>query len=90
MKITFISLFEEMIKPYFEYSVLGRAKNEGLFEIEVLNPRFWAFNKHKRTDLKKIGGGAGMLMTIEPFFELFQDLKPKKKSYFSFSCWKTF
>ena len=82
MKITFVSLFPDMLKPYFDYSVLGRARKRGLFELEFLDLRSWAFNKHKRTDEKKIGGGAGMLMSIEPFYELFKSISPLARVIF--------
>ncbi len=90
MKITFVSLFPDMLKPYFDYSVLGRAHKRGVFELEFLDLRSWAFNKHKRTDEKKIGGGAGMLMSIEPFYELFKSISPLARVIFLAPAGKPF
>lgn len=80
MKIIFVSIFEDLIRPYFDDSILGRARKKGLFEIEFINPRDYASNSYKRIDDKKISGGAGMLMACEPFFKMFRDLKKKSKA----------
>lgn len=75
MKITFVSLFEELIRPYFEHSVLGIAHRKGLFEFDFLNPRDFVTNAHKKVDDTKIGGGAGMLMACEGLFGALETIK---------------
>ncbi len=61
MKIVFFTLFPNLILPYFEDSILKKAKNK-YFEIEVVNFRDFANNKHKKVDTEIVGGGAGMII----------------------------
>jgi tRNA (guanine37-N1)-methyltransferase len=62
MKIVFFSLFPSLILPYFEDSLLKKAKEKNLFDIEVVNFREFAKNKHKKVDTEIAGGGAGMII----------------------------
>ncbi|NPA81939.1 MAG: tRNA (guanosine(37)-N1)-methyltransferase TrmD [Epsilonproteobacteria bacterium] len=66
MRFTFVTLFENLVKPYFEDSILKRAIERSLFEIDFKNPRDYAFDKHKKVDDYKIGGGAGLLLKPKP------------------------
>lgn len=68
MKYTFVTLFPELIKPYFDYSILNRALKDEIIDIEFLNPRDFSTNKFLKVDDYKLGGGAGLLMQIEPLF----------------------
>jgi len=61
MKIVFFTLFPNLILPYFEDSILKKAKNK-YFEIEVVNFRDFANNRHKKVDTEIVGGGAGMII----------------------------
>lgn len=62
MKIVFFSLFPNLIFPYFEDSILKKAKEKNLFEIEVVDFREFAENKYKKVDTEPVGGGAGMII----------------------------
>ena len=62
MKIVFVSLFPNLISPYFEDSILKRALEKNLFEIEFVNFRDFASDKHKKVDTEIVGGGAGMII----------------------------
>ncbi len=62
MKIVFVTLFPHLISPYFEDSILKRALEKNLFEIEFVNFRDFATNKHKKVDTEIVGGGAGMVI----------------------------
>ncbi len=66
MRFTFVTLFENLIKPYFEDSILKRAIEKELFCIDFVNPRDFSFDKHKKVDDYKIGGGAGLLLKPKP------------------------
>lgn len=68
MKFNFITLFPNLIKPYFEDSILYRAKKAGLIELNFINPRDFSDNKHKKVDDYMIGGGAGLLLGPQPIF----------------------
>ena len=62
MKIVFVTLFPNLISPYFEDSILKRALQKNLFEIEFINFRDFATNRHKKVDTEIVGGGAGMII----------------------------
>ncbi|QCI27783.1 tRNA (guanosine(37)-N1)-methyltransferase TrmD [Caminibacter pacificus] len=62
MKIVFFSLFPNLILPYFQDSILKKALDKNLFEIEVVNFRDYAKNRHKKVDTELVGGGAGMII----------------------------
>jgi len=62
MKIVFLSLFPNLISPYFEDSILKKALEKKLFEIEFVNFREFAENRYKKVDTSIAGGGAGMII----------------------------
>jgi tRNA (guanine37-N1)-methyltransferase len=80
MRIDVISAAPEIFKSPLEYSILKRAQNKKKAEIIVHNVRDYAFNKHKQIDDKPFGGGAGMVLKPEPFFECIEDLQ-KHRNY---------
>lgn len=65
MKFSFLTLFPEIIKPYFESSILKNALQNNLISYETINIRDFACNKHKKVDNTLISGGAGMLLSPE-------------------------
>lgn len=69
MKFSFISLFPNLISGYFEDSILSRAIEKGLLEINYVNPRDYSADKWKKVDDTAVGGGAGMVMTPQPLFD---------------------
>lgn len=79
MKFSFVSLFEDLLKPYFEDSILARARKNGLFELDFINPRDFATNSYKKVDDYAIGGGAGLVLQAQPLFDA---LKSVEKRHF--------
>jgi tRNA (guanine37-N1)-methyltransferase len=77
MRIDIITVHPELIKSPFEHSILKRAIAKGLVEINFINLRDYAANKHKSVDDYAFGGGAGMVMTIEPIAHCIEDLKSR-------------
>ena len=65
MKITVLTLFPEMFTP-LQGSIIGRAQNKGKLDIEIVNIRDYAENKHFKCDDYPFGGGAGMVMMPQP------------------------
>ena len=65
---TYINSFPEMF-DVFNHSILGRAQNEKILEINCVNIRDYANNKHKKVDDYPYGGGAGMVMTPQPIVD---------------------
>ncbi len=79
MRIDIITVHPELIKSPFEHSILKRAVAKGLVEVNLVNLRDYAFNKHKSVDDYAFGGGAGMVMTIEPIAACIEDLASQRK-----------
>ena len=68
MNLVFLSLFTGMIEPYFEHSILKKAKDKNLINIYTFNIRDFSKNKHLKVDSPQIGGGAGMVLECEAMF----------------------
>jgi len=68
VRIDILTLFPAMLDGFLSESMLGRAQEAKLLEINVRNIRDWAQDKHRTTDDRPFGGGAGMLMRCEPVF----------------------
>ncbi|AXH08753.1 tRNA (guanosine(37)-N1)-methyltransferase TrmD [Malaciobacter halophilus] len=79
MKFTYVTLFPNLIKPYFYDSILKRAVDSNLLEYEFYNPRDYTKNKHKKVDKQMVGGGAGMLMTPQPLFDCLEQIKKENE-----------
>ncbi|RXK55531.1 tRNA (guanosine(37)-N1)-methyltransferase TrmD [Oleiharenicola lentus] len=75
MRIDVLTLFPAMLDGFLSESMLGRAREAKLLEINVRNTRDWATDKHKTTDDRPFGGGAGMLMKCEPLFAAVEELQ---------------
>ncbi len=78
MRIDIITVLPELIESPFNHSILKRAKEKGLAEIEIHNLRAYSTNKHKRVDDYAFSGGAGMVLQIEPVDLAINDLKRKR------------
>ena len=74
MKFNFITLFPNLVSPYFSDSILGRATQKGIIEINYINPRNYTKQKHKKVDDYMIGGGAGLLMSAQPLCDAIDEL----------------
>ena len=74
MKFSVLTLFPEMF-DVLNSSIIGRAKENGLIEIETINIRDFSKNKHKKVDDTPYGGGAGMVMMPEVVYEAYQAVK---------------
>ncbi len=66
MNLIVLTLFPEMVEPYFTSSIMKRAVEKGLIRYNVINIRDFATDKHKTCDDAPYGGGAGMVMKPEP------------------------
>ena len=74
MRIDIITVLPELLKSPFEASILKRAQEKGLVEVEIHNLRDYSTNKHKNVDDYAFGGGAGMVMSIEPIYNCIKKL----------------
>ena len=79
MKIDILTIFPEMFTPITEHSMIGRACKSGILKINLINIRDFVTNKHKKVDDTPFGGGAGMVMMVEPFFNALESIEAKGK-----------
>ena len=79
MKITILTLFPEMFTPLKE-SIIGRAVSAGKLDIEVVNIRDYAENKHFKCDDYPFGGGAGMVMMPQPIGSAIKAADPEHRA----------
>ena len=78
MRIDIISAVPSLLTSPFSDSILKRAQNKGLVEVVVHDLRDYTTNKHKKIDDYAFGGGAGMVMTIQPIDACITDLKSQR------------
>ncbi len=79
MRIDIITILPQLLEGPFNHSILKRARDKGLVEIEVHNLRDYATNKQKQVDDYAFGGGAGMVMMIEPIDRCLQHLQSQRQ-----------
>jgi len=75
MRFSFVTIFPEIIEGYFSASILNRAIESKLIEIDFYNPRDYTLSRYKKVDDAMVGGGAGMLMTPQPLIDTIKDIK---------------
>jgi len=75
MKITILTLFPAMIQGFINESIIKRAQEKGAVEIELTNFRDYADDNHKTVDQSPYGGGAGMVLMVEPLVKALRSLK---------------
>ena len=79
MKISVLTIFPEMYSPLKE-SLVGKALEKGLVQVDIVNIRDYSANKHKKTDDYPFGGGAGMVMTPQPIHDAINAVDPERKA----------
>lgn len=77
MKIDILTLFPQMFAPLKE-SIIGRAVDKKILEINVVDIREFSKDRHKKCDDYPFGGGAGMLMTIQPLYDAIKSVNREK------------
>ena len=77
LRVNVITLFPEMFEAPLQTSILGRAAAAGLLETRLVHLRDYTHDRHRTVDDAPYGGGAGMVLKPEPFFEALDDLAPK-------------
>ncbi|RZJ47177.1 MAG: tRNA (guanosine(37)-N1)-methyltransferase TrmD [Chryseobacterium sp.] len=78
MRIDIISVLPELMESPFKTSILKRAVDKGLAEVHFHQLRDWSINKHRQIDDEPYGGGAGMVMMIEPIDKCISELKSQR------------
>lgn len=79
MRIDIISVLPELMESPFQASILKRAVQKGLAEIHLHQLRNWSVGKHRQIDDEMYGGGAGMVMMVEPLDKCITELKSERE-----------
>lgn len=77
MKFNLITIFPEIFSSYLNEGMLKRAIDKKIFSVKAINLRDFTNDKHKTVDDTPYGGGAGMLLKIEPLYQALKSLKAK-------------
>lgn len=81
MKIDILTIFPKMFDSPFGESIINRAKDAGIVSINIYDLRKWTSDKYRTVDDKPFGGGAGMIMKIDPIYKSLEELDPDHKAY---------
>ncbi|MCD6482455.1 MAG: tRNA (guanosine(37)-N1)-methyltransferase TrmD [Candidatus Izimaplasma sp.] len=80
MKIDILTLFPKMFDGFLSESLLGKAINKKIVEINIINFRDFSTNKHHKVDDTPYGGGAGMVLSVEPVYNALTNIKGYEKA----------
>ena len=94
MLIETLSVFPELFEPYMSTSIMGRARKRGIFDFHAHDLRDWTHDRHRTVDDAPFGGGAGMLMKVEPLYRAISDISlrgdERPRVVFFTPCGETF
>jgi len=79
MRIDVLTIFPRMFEAVLGESIIKRAKERGIVGINIIDLRLFSKDKHRKVDDKPFGGGPGMVMNAEPFFEAVNYIRKKTK-----------
>lgn len=79
MRIDILTILPQLLESPFSASIMQRAQDKGHLELHIHNIRDYSTNKHKNVDDYQYGGGAGMVMSIEPIAAIIEKLKSERK-----------
>lgn len=80
MRIDLLTVVPELLEPFFNYSIMKRARDKGLVEVHIHNLRDYTTSRHRKVDDYPFGGEAGMVMQIQPIDACISALK-KERDY---------
>lgn len=82
MKFDVLTLFPELIQTHMDFSIMKRASEDGIISVNTINPRNYTLDKHKCVDSPPYGGGAGMVLTPQPYVDAYESIiqNPKEKN----------
>lgn len=79
MRIDILTVVPDLLEGPFSHSILQRAKDKGLAEVHIHNIRDYSTDKHKNVDDYQYGGGAGMVMSIQPIAACIEELQSQRE-----------
>jgi len=74
MRFDVVTLFPDMITSYCSFSILKRAIEAGVIEVNTVNPRDFTHDKHRKVDDTPYGGGAGMVLMPQPYVDSYESI----------------
>ena len=80
MRFDVLTLFPELINSHLDFSIMKRATDEGIFEVNAVNPRDFTLDKHKKVDDTPYGGGAGMVLMPQPYIDAYNSVEKLENS----------
>ena len=80
MKFDVLTLFPELIQSHLDFSIMKRATEAGIIEVNTINPRDFTLDKHKKVDDTPYGGGAGMVLMPQPYVDAYESIKRVENS----------
>jgi tRNA (guanine37-N1)-methyltransferase len=80
MRFDILSIFPESFESYFQASIVRRAQDAGFVTIETHDIRAFSIDKHQKVDDTPYGGGAGMVMAVEPFDRALEAIGAKRQT----------
>ena len=72
MRFDVLTLFPELIQSHLDFSIMKRASEDGVIEVNAINPRDYTLDKHKKVDDTPYGGGAGMVLAPQPYVDCYE------------------
>ncbi len=75
-----LTLFPEIIQSYCDVSIMKRARESGIFNVNTVNPRDYTLDKHKKVDDTPYGGGAGMVLAPQPYVDAYDSISKSQNS----------
>ena len=82
MKFDVLTLFPELIQSHLDFSIMKRASEDGVIEVNTVNPRDYTLDKHKKVDDTPYGGGDGMVLACQPIFDCYNSIDKKENFEF--------
>lgn len=79
MRIDILTIFPKMFAPILDESIIKRAQKKRVCQINIIDLRLFSKDKHRKVDDKPFGGGPGMVMSPEPFFEAINYIRQRTK-----------
>lgn len=86
MRIDYLTLFPEMFEGVLNHSILKRAQDKGMLNVNTVNFRDYAENKHNQVDDYPFGGGQGMVLKPEPIFNALESLQQTAETRVVLMC----
>lgn len=80
MRFDVLTLFPELIQSHLDFSIMKRAKDDGVISVNTINPRDFTLDKHKKVDDTPYGGGAGMVLMPQPYVDAYNSVDKLENS----------